>query len=401
MGKAKATAAAAAIEGGKIHGIDAEKIKPEAVEAGLAACDIAPAKGADLAAKVALLVEHFKGLPEKDLADCDSCGAASDYHLDCCPFCGVGGEAAPPAEPAAAEPADEDADQDDPDAAERDAISAEVEEAEQEEFSPDAEPEPAATAPTEPAPAPAASPTGLTRVRGKGVAKAKARPEVIDAVAEPTELDSKIAEIRQLQRGAAAGAYVLATKISELAKTQLWKQRRSADGKVAYKNFEQFAKAELDMSRKYVTELQRLHARFSEKEFAEIGPTKLRLVLQAPEAKQSEVLKKIKEGAGKREAAKTVQKARAEAGMKNSRGEKPKPAKATTTITVASIERRKTVKLWKKPAKKGEDLSPAKRLADVPFGSIDLANDVRLFFEIHVGKDGQLEARTEVRRVEE
>ena len=410
---------------GKVCGIESTKLSEAAVDAALGKLEIVPAKGMKLAGRVELLGEHFKTLPVARLADCDVCGAPSDIALDCCPFCGEGGTNA------AAEVGDP------PDADESAGAEPPAEYAEE---------EPSAAAPPAPAPVEMTHPTtaqplvdkraakaarDAEKATGKAAAKeAKAAAKLVKtppkqdevgaavtqivpkesaALAGVQQLDADVAEVIRLNRGVCAGSWLLAQKVSEISESQRWKLRLDEQGKVKYRTFEDFARVELQMAPNYARDMQKIYVRFTQDVFEKIGPSKLRLVLQAPADQQEEVLEKIKDSVTpKRALAAEVQERRAKAGLKTSRGEKTKaPEKKPAAeqekgkLTVAAIIGRQTVKLFKKPEKKGEETSRAKRLADRPYGHIDLGNDTRCWIEVTADAAGELVLKLDIRRIEE
>ena len=158
------------------------------------------------------------------------------------------------------------------------------------------------------------------------------------------------------------------------------------------------------MTRRYATELLKLYGRFTEEEFRQIGPLKLRLALAAPEEQQAEVLDKLKGGAPKREIERDLGRKGKDTPDGRKRENKAAPSAAERkTITIAQIEGRKTVPLFQKPAKKGETglHLPAKKLIELPWGFLDLTNDVRMWFSILQAPDGALKLRIDVKRQDE
>lgn len=360
---------------GTIGGILESKLNEKTIDDAIARLRL-DAKGGTLIKKVGALMTFFETRPDGEKGNCDNCGAESTTDLPCCPFCGVG-DAPPPAQvpesvvDAAMERlAESGGDVDESDAEERDGAL------------PDDDLKPS---------------TALAPVKAEVVHEGQ-----VEYPAPALDLDKAVREIRELQRGHAACAYMLARKVTEVCKSQVWKTRVGEDGKPAYRTFEQFLEKEANIGRKYAGELLKLFGRFSEDEFKVIGPTKLRLVLQAPEEQQAEVLEKLKGGAGRKEVTEQVRKARADKEMKTSRGQKA-PGNDRKTITIAQIEGRKTIPLFKKPAGKItiDDAEPATKLTDTPFGMLELANDVRMWVTVQVHPvSKQLQLRVEFRRVD-
>ena len=401
-----------------------EKFNAVAVDAALERYDIIPADklgGAplDLAGKVKALQAHFaEEFQADDLVDCGTCGLSSDPALEACPFCGVGddepGPAAHGVEAEEADPQDEPASEPDPDP-----NPDPIEDGEE-------VPEVEATDPptvddTKMAPALAAvveTLEGQTLVRKprkkaeKAVKESKKEPAKKDALAvtkaapmqsaDVAKLDKAVEEVKRLDQQMNGYNWQLFCKLKEISESQIWKLRVS-EGKVAYRTFEEFANTELDISREYAQLCVRIAGRFSEKEVLKFGPTKLRSVLNAgSDSKQAEALKMLEEGASRRDVErkmKTTTKARDLV----SRGTRAKPSKTkapkggTTSITVAAIEGKQKIKLWKKPDA-SKDKIRAKKLSDAPWGEIVLANDVRMWVTVMADNKGELVLLVDTRR---
>jgi hypothetical protein len=393
-----------------VHGIEASKLDEVAISAGLAACDIVPAEDTKLAGKVELLIEHFKSVARADLADCNYCGGASDIRLPACPFCGKGED----------EPAQPPEDVGDP----PDADEGGGNPGDDEDRDPGPAPSPEPTEAVETHPTTAQPLVDLKKERAKRgrPAKAKALPKQ-DAAGESvtaivpkaaglqgaTQLDADVAEILMLKRGFGASSWLLAQKIAMVDESQRWKLRLDGKGKVKYRTFEEFVKAEAGIGREYASDLKKIFVRFTREEFETVGVSKLRLVIRAPESEQAEVLNKIKEKGGaatKREVAEEVATRRKKAGLKTSQGKDPKAKKPAEKgkITIAALLGKHTIRAYKKPEKRleeGETTPRAKKIADRPYASLQLANDVTLWIEATVDGGGEIVFKLDVRRDEE
>jgi hypothetical protein len=213
-------------------------------------------------------------------------------------------------------------------------------------------------------------------------------------------LDEAVTDVKQLAQNAHVSAWKLGDRLKSIYDAHLWKARLADDGKTqAYKTYDQFLKAELGFGKKYAFVLMKVSGRFTESQVQELGPSKLHLVLEAPKEMQAELLEKAKKGASKKQLERELPRVRDPKKTKEEKA-KRKAGGSTTQITVASILRRQTVKLFMKPAKKGDEPKPAKKLAEVPWGSIDLANDVRMLFQITQTPTGELRLIVDTRRVD-
>jgi hypothetical protein len=238
---------------------------------------------------------------------------------------------------------------------------------------------------------------GLGEAETNGVALATTNGAAMVLKAAP-ELDKYVEEIRAIQQQTGRVGWQLCQAIASGARSNVWKARQTADGKVAYKTYEQFAAHELGMSKKYVQSLIRIHERFSKEMIEQAGTSKLRLLIAAPPEKQGEVLEKIKRGASKREVG------RAARDEKKAPKKTAAPSEKRATITVAAIEGKGKVRLFAKPTSKDafdeKTAKRARKLADTPWGWLDLTNDVRLTFTLLTDAAGEMFMRTSIARVE-
>jgi hypothetical protein len=214
-----------------------------------------------------------------------------------------------------------------------------------------------------------------------------------------TDLDRQIAEVRTILSEGGMVSYKLAMKVAEIEQTQSWKTRLKEDGVTPlYKKFDHFTQAEIGISKKYAVDLLKIHARFSKEDVARVGVTKLRLIATLPEEQQGEVLERVKKGGikGKRQLAK-------ETSRKPDKSEKKAAPDKGKTITIAAIEGKRTVKMYVKPASRNvveADMKPAKRMADAPYGWMDLTNDTRISFTLLHNAAGEMVMRVMIHRVD-
>lgn len=383
----------------RVFGIEVARLSEAAVSDALAHYDIHPSKDVRFEGRVELLVEHFREhVSDADEAVCHTCGGTSDVNYPAgCPFCGENDE-----QPSTIEP----------ELAEEDAGGG-----------PEPEPEPPAEedatditpAALEAPKAPAEEPKQVRQTRRKPkavtaeqveIAKAKAAPETraIEKKAPGgamtvAVLDAQVKAIKQIDTRMRGATWEMACGLKEIAEQQSWKLRKDEAGKVAYSTFEEFANQELDITREYANLYMRVAARCTQAEVVAYGITKIREALNAPPRKQEEAFRMLQEGKTRREIARAMKPESRDEDIKKRRrpaGEKA-PAKSSG-MTVAVVEGAKTVKLYCKAAKKGEDRARAKRLADEPYGWLDLENDVRLWFTIGTNAAGELQLRVETKR---
>jgi hypothetical protein len=303
--------------------------------------------GPDINEKIAVLRGYFaeqaKGEDRGKLGVCDACKESSDVErFDACPFCGT-------IEPAPSE--------------------------------------------DNGAAATAEAPTGLIKTT-----KNKGAPLVGVLV---TDFDRKIEEARTIQRGTMAGSWLLGTVLAEIDAKRLWKQKLNDEGKVKYKTFDAACKGELGMGRKNVTNLLRVVEHFTKDEVEKFGATKLRLLVDETPSTKKQMLEKMKGGAGRREVERALRpktKAVDTLGAKNGKKKAAALKEGEGLLTLSTKDRKPKIHLFAGGKKGLGSGKIAKRVADDPYGYVDLANDVRIYAELTTTAAGGFVIQLEFRR---
>lgn len=229
------------------------------------------------------------------------------------------------------------------------------------------------------------------------------------------ELDDQVRKVHKLTAEGAQNYWELGRAVKVLFDTNMWKLRVTPeDGKPRWKTWDAFVMHELNMTPPHAFNAIDVCAKHTVDEITAIGATKLSIVLRAPPEDQAEMLRRAKEkGVGVRELrnevahikkeknftrpSRTGAKAPKEAGLGGRKGGEGK-------ITIAAIVGRKTVKLYKKPAKRDwekKDLVPTRKIGDVPFGQMELANNVMMTFTLVVSAAGDWQIVVETKREKE
>ena len=239
------------------------------------------------------------------------------------------------------------------------------------------------------------------------------------------KLDEAVAEIHKLKATSAASYWDLGVKIKKLYDAGLWRQRLNDKGGPKWKGFDAFAQHELGIGPQNALKMMDVAANFSRIQVEAFGSKKFSLVLEAPPEDRPAIVQKIEQGASKREVEKEVRALAKEKGHrapnrttgKLGGSRKPKAPSATNLpppgkpveekITVASILKREVVKLWQKPDKKQMSMTAdhkgwkrCKRIADVPWGAMELANGVVMHFTVQAGSNGEMTLVVETKREE-
>ena len=370
-----------------VMGIETDKLDVSSINDALDKLEIQPDGKATLEARVRALQVYFEKVDEEKSAptfECTNCEQVSTFPNAVCPFCGVGDDAEP-----AALPGPDDDGPGDPDEADT-------------RHGPESPEQPEETS-TDGLAAEVAEQV-LVPAKRKG-RKAKAQLALVPPVEKvhegivETALDKAVEELKKLSTIASTGGWYLARKLAEIDISGLWKTRVTTEGKAVHKNFDAFVKAELGFSREYYQGLLRIVARFTEEEYKQLGPTKLRLVVAANDPEEeARRLKRFQDGVSRREVEREI-------GRKpdNAKSEKPKPSTAGK-LTIAFVEgKREKVPFFLKPASKkdeGDGGKPAKRVGDTPYARVQMTNDVWLYVTLTQNKAGEIVGVFEYKRVD-
>jgi hypothetical protein len=357
------------------------------------------------------LTTHFQGTTKReDMCKCDDCGGEAPDSVEACPFCGLVAEVYADGETATEEKAPEEStpvieaevveDSDEPKSKKKAKTSSKKKTSSKDKEE--------TMASAEKSTANGAGKSGeLVQVKGKGAAMSKLTEK---------DLDQAVKDVIKLKTGAVTSVLELGHKILEINTKQLWKLRVDDEGKARYTGFDAFCHNELNLSPSYAYTLMNQAKDFSPEDIARLGRSKIALILKAPPEDRKAVQEKAEKGAPVRELSKEVKKLREEKGYSGeskkakagAKGGKAKAKKAASSkkpagdkITIASIEGRKTIKLYDKPATlRNLDLSQCKRatgLQKTPFGVIELANEVTMYISIQK-TDAGLVAVVDTRR---
>jgi len=376
-----------------VAGVQLSKVKPELINQALEKVGIEVT--ADLAQNIKNLSDYFATKPSDELVKCDGCEGVSSISFDECPYCGMSDQ--PP-----------------------EGVTVKTPEPKQDK--PEAKPKGKKKAPVTPE-----TTTALAKVSPATMSKPKKGGAIHDAEIIPqgtiADLDQSVAAIQEAKGNAAKSHWTIGKLIAENHTKALWKLRTDAEGKSLYSSFNAFCENELKISPAHAYNLMDIARAFNEEQVMKFGPSKLGLLLQVPPEDQAQLLA-IAETASKRQLQKQVDATKEKnkkegkaAPVKEGRkkdvskataksGAAGKGAPATTgtskkdVITIASITGNKTVKLFATPAKKGDTPKEAKKLADEPWGRLELENNVEMFFKLKPNAGGHLTLQISTRRIE-
>ncbi len=370
-----------AITGIKVDEVDEVMVAKSLREVGL---DADPTENKD--AHATQLFGHFsEKIPDGDKVTCWRCNGLSDVNLDLCPYCGAG---------------------DEPEAKEQ------------------TQPKKVEEAPKKTASQEDVATESTTKKKEATMTTAKKKATTLVVVDDTTpssmihnvrELDTAVQEVQRLKGAGAVAMWELGAAIKVIYDNQLWKLRSDDAGKPKYKSTDAFCNMELGMTPQNAYKLMDLSVHFKADDVRKFGTAKLGLLLEAPAEDrkriQDEMEKAKKEGRkvpSFREVEKEVRKVNKTKKNKGreSRGKKMPTGggrkKTEKTITIASVVGSNTVKLYTKATFKEDpkDQKRAKKLADGPWGKMELENGVVQYFSIQETTAGELTLRVETKREE-
>lgn len=259
----------------------------------------------------------------------------------------------------------------------------------------------------------ASAPNALVKVDQNGTTPVVLPAAVITVTSSAMNekvLDEAVAKIRVLKTQGTTVLYQLGIVIYGVYSTELWRQRGATEGKAAYKNFTQWVAAEVQIHQRTAFKMMQVAREFTEEQVTQYGNSILKVLLAAPKEDRQELLDKIDKGVvgGKRGVEREVEKIRKRKGVKHvagagktKRGEKgTRAARASKrkVVTVAFPAGRNSVELFARKLKKSDPDKRAKKLADRPWGKLELQNGTAIYFAIVETAVGSLTLSVEARR---
>lgn len=293
---------------------------------------------------VELIASSFDTLPSFQVGQCSVCSGSSDMELERCPYCGS---------------RDSDGEEDT-----EMKVEAPLEETPKDE------------------------PQKLVKLSKR----VKASPVVeAEVVAEASAKLAKVEEeINELTRTGAQNFWEIGGKIAEVYDAKLWEHEASP-----YRTFDAWVVKQTPFTLQSAYKIMDVHKAFTKEDAGKFGWTKLALVARVDKSEQPGLLKAMEDGASRLEIAEQVKEKKKGKVKRNNpekreaatQPRKPREAK----ITIASLTGKQVVKLYAKETKKDAG-SPkrAKRLADHPWGSLQLENNAVLFFNVQQHANGEL-----------
>lgn len=237
---------------------------------------------------------------------------------------------------------------------------------------------PAAVVPSAPPPAAIVETTGHVLIPYATSEKAVAVGEELAKAA--TVIDELILDI-------ANNHLRIGETLATIKKGHLWKQEVDDRKKPVFSSFAEYTRKRWNMDEETAYRYIRVCEKFTLEDIQEHGVHKLAVAYRLP----NEIGKRLlKEGASRREIEEQVKKQRA---LEKGEDAKPEVLKAPIPL------KRNKVKLFARPTMRGDEPKPAKRLADEPYGTLELEHGVSIHFTLSVA-NGQLVLTVEPRRVE-
>lgn len=372
--------AKAAVGDERIHGVLLAKVQEARAREALTACIAAHAvegltavaiKRLPLDNVIAGLVRWYadvKHCPRDKQVECQACQGISDADLEACPYCGDGEEAGPGSEPAQA------------DVAVLEDVKGKAKKA--------------AKAAVAELPVPVSAHAELVEHAGLVGEKEPATEGLLDRV---------VKRVSEMYANLAVHYWTLGKQMTVVFDRELWKMRKSSDGKPVYTTFPQWCEKELGKKAGAFYPLMDVAREYTEAQARKLGMTKLGQIITAPDGAKAKILALAEKGASTRQIAAKVKEERAKAklarrdtgrgkggvgkGGKLSAAEKAAGVTKTQVdptgrVTVAMVEGRSVLELFAKPAKKGAEPKRAKTLADEPYAREELTNGVVRLYSV-------------------
>jgi hypothetical protein len=217
------------------------------------------------------------------------------------------------------------------------------------------------------------------------------------------DLDSAATSVRKLMAEGRVNLWELGEVLADVHDRQLWKLRVDDQGKSIYRSFDNWAKCECHIGSRWAAQLMDVATHFSREQIAELGPTKCSALLYLPEGAAREELAK-QAGAlsvARIKAAVDVHPNKLTRRRQTGRKQMPRGRVATKEkLSIVSVlDTKHKVALYRLDSAKQSQLVRATSLADQPFGTLDLANEVRALFRLAVDSESRLVLAVSFKRV--
>ena len=228
---------------------------------------------------------------------------------------------------------------------------------------------------------------------------------LVVAISKYTEkdLDETVARINELASATQTSLWNYADAIRVAYDSQIWRLR-SSEGRSVYAtdaSFSAFARNELGISVQYAYRLMDIAKAYTPEEAKKVGPTKLALILTAPEPVRGELLDKAKDGASVSEIKEEVVEAQKKHGkpdrnkesgrkkLSDKQKEKVAKPKNPRRVVVSDIEGKKRVALITKDSINSDTPRAATSMRDNPIGVLQLLNNVFMTFALTTNSQGE------------
>jgi hypothetical protein len=215
-------------------------------------------------------------------------------------------------------------------------------------------------------------------------------------------LDEAVESIKTSVRTAQLEAYKTGKTLELIRDEQLWRFRKKDDGRPMYKNFYDFARKEIGISKAYAARLIRVCSNYKPSDFKKFGVTKLDVSLRLPEPRRTEFLTTAQEMSARGPELSKLAKEMNDSESKTEGGA-VKPEIRVPVVVPLGMNK---LPMWKRNTnvKKqfvGRPTSPAKSLSEDPWTKVWLAKDICLYIRVGQNSIGELEATLDIRKGKE
>lgn len=215
------------------------------------------------------------------------------------------------------------------------------------------------------------------------------KPEAITV--SSVALEKGMSRVRELQIEGIECMYELGKTVFNIFEKKLWTQMKDENGKAVYDSWTTFCKKELKMAPQYSYRLMDVSEHFTKKQVADVGVSKLNLLVRVPEEKRKEMLASAKETPRSKIAQEVAALAGTQRpengrdgfkGERNTTGKKKEKVQKSEKLTVIRTEPRIVIDLFKRGTKeRAHDLQDA-------VGIEECANGKKVHYAIMETEEG-------------
>lgn len=215
-------------------------------------------------------------------------------------------------------------------------------------------------------------------------------------------LDQAVESIKNSARTAQEEVYKAGKTLELIKNEQLWRFRLDEYGHLKYKDFYEFARKEIGISKSYAARLIRVCSQYTPSQLKKFGVTKLDVSLRLPEPRRKEFLTRAQEMQARGPEITDLAASMQTKGSEEEGGAVPPKIRVPVYMPLGLH----FFPMWKRVTDSnqiriGVPTEPAKNMSESPWTKIWIGKDVVMFIRVTQNSVGELQTVVEIRKGEE